>query len=89
MGWDAPFNCTINAVKGYKVGGSGATINTRKNGSLTNLATNLFIGSDSTWLDGGAVQNSSFVPGDVLEFMLIDATGYPTQVAVQVNLNLS
>lgn len=84
--WDAPFNCEVLEVKGYRVGGTGATVNARKNGASTHLAANLSLTSSGTWLDGGAVQNVSYTVGDRMEIMLVTVAGLPSQVAVQLNL---
>lgn len=83
--WRAPFACTVTAVKGYRVSGSGATINARKNGSSNHLASDLSLTSADTWMDGGSVQNTAYAAGDKLEIMVVSVTGTPTQVAVQVD----
>ena len=83
--WRAPFSCTVTAVKGYRVGGTGATINARKNGVSNHLASNLSLTSADTWMDGGAVQNTAYVAGDKLEIMVVTVTGSPTQVEIQVD----
>lgn len=82
--WRAPFACTVLNVRGYRVGGSGATVNARKNGSLNHLASALSLTSANTWLDGGTVQNASYAAGDSMEAMLVSATGGPTIVAIQI-----
>lgn len=87
--WRAPFACTVTAVKGYRVGGTGATINARKNGSSTHLASALSLTSADIWMDGGSVQNASYAEGDKMEIMIVSATGSPTQIAIQVDLVLA
>lgn len=82
--WIAPYACTVTAVKGYRVGGSGASINARKNGSDNHLSSALSLTSADTWTDGGSVQNTSYSAGDKLEIMLTSVSGSPTQVAVSV-----
>lgn len=83
--WRAPFACTVTAVKGYRVGGSGATVNARRNGSSNHLASAVSLSSADTWTDGGSVQNTAYAAGDKLEIMVVSATGSPTQIAVQVD----
>lgn len=83
--WRAPFACTVTAVKGYRVGGTGATVNARKNGSSTHLSSDLSLSSADTWLDGGSVQNTSYSAGDAMEIMIASVAGAPTQVAIQVD----
>lgn len=86
--WRAPFSCTVLAVKGYRVGGgaTGTFVNARRNGASNHLASNLELTSADTWLDGGSVQNASYVVGDKLELMLT-ALGapFPSQVAIQID----
>jgi hypothetical protein len=83
--WRAPYACTVLNVRGYRSGGTGATINARKNGTSTHLASDLSLTSDVTWMDGGAVQNATYAAGDSLELLLQSVTGLPAQVVVQVD----
>jgi hypothetical protein len=83
--WRAPFACTVTNVRGYRVGGTGATVNARKNGTLNHLAADLSLTSADSWMDGGAVQNAAYAAGDKLEIMIVSVAGTPTQVAVQVD----
>ncbi len=83
--WRAPFACTMSALKGYRVGGSGATVNARKNGSSNHLSSDLSLTSADTWTDGGAVQNTAYSAGDKLEIMVVSATGSPTQISIQAD----
>jgi hypothetical protein len=84
--WQAPFNCTVTNVRGYAVGATGTVINAQKNSSLTHLAANLTLSSTGTWLDGGAVQNTTYVSGDEMEMMLVSIGGSPSQIAVEIIL---
>lgn len=83
--WVAPYACTVTAVKGYRVGGTGATINARKNGASNHLASALSLTSADTVMDGGSVQNTAYSVGDKLEIMLVSVTGSPTQIGVLVH----
>ena len=83
--WSARFPATVTNVRGYRVGGTGATINARRNGASNHLSSNLSLTSADTWQDGGAVQNTAYVANDKLEMMIVTVTGSPTQVAVQVD----
>lgn len=87
IAWEAPFDSTVTAVKGYRVGGDGARINARAAGASTHLATDLLVAADHSWVDGGAVQNTDYTSGSKLELMIVDTTGTPTQIAVQVNFD--
>ncbi len=84
--WRAPFSCTVTKVYGYRVGGTGATINARKNGASNHLSANKSLTSANTWMDGGAVQNTGYSAGDKMEIKIVSVAGSPTQVAVQVDL---
>jgi len=83
--WRAPFTCTVTNVRGYRVGGTTASINARRNGTSNHLASDNVIGTADVWDDGGAVQNIAYAVGDKLEIMITVVTGSPTQVAVQVD----
>jgi len=84
--WYATYNCTVTNVRGYRVGGSGVSINARKNGASNHLASSVSLTSANTWTDGGAVQNASYAIGDKMEIMIVSPSGSPTQIAVQVDL---
>src|SRR3990172_9495096 len=86
VAWRAPFTCTVTNVRGYRVGGTGATINAKKNGSA-HLAGDLSLTSADTWMDGGAVQNQNYVAGDSLELALVSVAGNPTEVSIQVDFS--
>ena len=83
--WRAPYTCTVTNVRGYRVGGTGATINARLNGASNHLAGALSLASADTWIDGGTVQNSSYVSGDKIELMIVSVAGGPTEVTVQID----
>jgi hypothetical protein len=86
--WRAPYNCTLTNVRGYRVEGTGATINARLNGASNHLAAALSLTNADEWMDGGAVQNTAYVAGDKLEIMVVTVAGSPTQVAIQVDLTI-
>ena len=83
--WQAPVACTVTSVRGLVSGATGSSINARKNGSLTHLASNLTLTALDTWQDGGAVQNVDYAAGDELEIMITGVSGIVTQIAIQVN----
>ena len=86
--WYAPFSCTVTNVRGYRVGGTGATINARRNGSLNHLASAKSLTSADTWMDGGTVQNTAYAAGDKLEIMVVSTTGTVTQFGIQVDFTI-
>ena len=83
--WRAPFACTVTNVRGYRVGGSGATINARNEGANDHLSSDLSLTSADTWMDGGAVQNTAYAAGEKLEIMVQSVAGSPTSVVIQVD----
>jgi len=83
--WYAPFACTVTNVRGYRVGGTGATINARCSGSLNHLASALSLTLADIWLDGGAVQNTAYAVGEKLEIMVASTAGTVTQLAIQID----
>lgn len=84
--WQALFPCTVMGLRAYRVDGTGATVNARKNGTSNHLASDLSLTSADTWMDAGAVQNQGYAIGDKLEIMVVSVAGTPTQVAIQVDL---
>jgi hypothetical protein len=83
--WYATMACTVTAVKGYRVGGTGATINARRNGASNHLASAVSLVNADTWYDGGAVQNTAYIVGDKLEIMVVSVAGTVTQIGIQVD----
>jgi hypothetical protein len=83
--WRADVPCEVVAVRAYRVGGTGATINARKNGSLNHLASDLSLTSADTWMADTNVQNASYSAGDTLEIMLVSLNGSPTEISIQVD----
>jgi hypothetical protein len=82
--WTAPYACRVLAVKGYRVGGTGATVNARLNGTSNHLGSDLSLTSADTVMDGGVVQNNSYVAGDRLEIGAVTYTGTVTQIGISV-----
>jgi len=85
--WRAPFACAATKVWGYRIGGTGAAINARKNGNLNLLASALSLASADVWMDGGAVQNENFAAGDKLEIMIVGTTDIVSQLAIQIDFS--
>ncbi len=87
--WQAAFNCTVTKVSAYRVGGGGATINARKNGSSTFLVIDLSVSTTNNWMSGGTLQNATIAAGDSLEIMVTTLSGSPTQLAIQIDFVLA
>jgi hypothetical protein len=83
--WRAPFACNASQICAYRVTGSTALINVKRNGG--NLLTASYtIANTGSWNVLTALQSSSFSIGDKLEITLISSSGYPTQVAIQIDM---
>lgn len=87
--WQAPFACQVTKVRGLSVGGAatGTTINSRKNGSLTHLASALTLDGSGLWQDGGAVQNIAYAVDDRMQWQ-ITGLGAPRPTAIALELHL-
>lgn len=83
--WRAPKACTVTAVRGYRTGGTGATINATKNGADL-LAVNLSLSTADTWLSGPGIQNATFAAGDSLAVAIRSVAGAPAAVTIQVDV---
>jgi hypothetical protein len=85
--WQAPFACQVTKVRGLSVGGAatGTTINSRKNGSLTHLASDLTLDGSGLWQDGGAVQNVVYAVDDRMQWQ-ITGLGSPRPTAIALEL---
>ena len=86
VAWRAPYSCTLTKVYGYRVAGTAATVNARRNGTDNHLSSALSVTSTDTWMDAGAVQNTAYVAGDKLELMVVSVAGLPTALAWQLEL---
>ena len=84
IAWRAPYACTLTKLYGYRVSGTAATVNARRGGASNHLATALSLTSTDTWMDGGTVQNTAYVAGDIMELMLVSVAGLPTSIAWQL-----
>lgn len=85
--WEAPFAATVIAVRAIRlVGGTGATVNARRNFVDEHLAGDLSLPSLGVLVDGGAVQNTAYVAGDFLEARIKSATGSPSDITIIIRL---
>lgn len=83
--WRAPRACTVTAVRGYRSGGTGVTINATKNGA--DLATtDLSLSTDVTWMAAAALQNTAVAAGDSIAVAVRSVSGTPTAVTIQVDV---
>jgi len=84
--WQAVEACSVQFIKGYRVGGATATINARKNGALEHLSADLSLAPAATWVSSTSIINPNYVAGDSLEMRLKSVTGNPTQIAIIIGL---
>lgn len=82
--WRAPKACVVVAVRGYRVGGSGATINAQKNSSDL-LSTDASLVTADSWLSGSGLQNETFAAGDTLKLEIASVAGGVTSLTIQVD----
>ncbi|MEU4502668.1 hypothetical protein [Streptomyces sp. NPDC024089] len=81
--WQAPRPVTITGVRGYRTGGTAATINARR-GTDDLLATDLSLTTADTWLSGPSVQNAAVTAGDSIAVSVRSAAGAPA-VTIQID----
>lgn len=83
--WRAPFSCQITGIHGLRISGGGATINARKNFINSHLITDLSLVFTGNWISSGTIQNSSYVAGDILEGRILNTSGSPISVSIQID----
>jgi hypothetical protein len=84
--WVAPFACTVTAIKGYRVGGTGATVQAYRNTTATPLrSAALSLTSSLTWMTASLpLQNTGFSTGNSLMLAVLTVAGSATEVSLQV-----
>lgn len=88
LAWVAPYACTVVKVSGFREGGTGATINARKNGSLEHLSGDLSLVAADTVYSDTSVQNTSYAAGDYLHVRVKSIGGSPDKITIQVDFNV-
>ncbi|MEQ4723776.1 hypothetical protein [Nonomuraea sp. B19D2] len=82
-----PVACTAIAVRAYRAGGTGGTVNAQRNGGNL-LAENLATDTDS-WTGWTHLQNATFAAGDTLSVVTAAPAGSPAEVIVQVDFRVN
>ncbi|MEV0149689.1 MULTISPECIES: hypothetical protein [unclassified Nonomuraea] len=82
-----PVACTAIAVRAYRSGGTGGTVNAQRNGGDL-LVENLDTTTDA-WAGWTHLQNAAFAAGDTLSVVTADAAGSPAEVIVQVDFRVN
>jgi hypothetical protein len=93
MIWRAPFACTVTNIRGYRIGGTGATVNAGIGNSGTTGGVGYFQSSDlsltntdtGTWNTAAANQNTAVASGDGILVKVVSITGTPSQIVIQVD----
>ncbi len=85
----APKALTVMAVRAYRNGGTGATINARNGATNTLLVTNLSLTTADTWLSGGTLQNTAVANGGFLMVEIVTVGGSPTYITVEIDYQVS
>lgn len=85
--WRASVPCKIKAVRAYRVGGTAAVVTATKNGASV-LTGDLTVTPASTWVAGslGSLAARRFVEGDTLAATIVSATGSPTDLIIQIDI---
>ncbi|OPC83011.1 hypothetical protein B4N89_20575 [Embleya scabrispora] len=79
-----PAAASVIAVRAYRTGGTGGTVQVKKGGSDV-LASALATATDS-WAGNTTVQNASCAAGDNISVVLAAPAGSPTEILVQVDM---
>lgn len=82
--WQAPKPVTILGVRGFRNGGTGATINARVN-ALDLLANDMSLATADTWQSSGIVQNTAMAAGASLSVAIRSLGGTPNYITFQVD----
>lgn len=81
--WRAPYDCTVVATRGFRVGGDGCIIRARR-GDLPLNVSDLSLVNQEQWYVGQDVQNGTFAAGDALVLEVVSVQGTVTEVTIQV-----
>lgn len=84
-----PTAATVTAVKGFRVGGSGASFNARNGATNKLLSTDMSLGTASSWTTGTGLQNTAISAGGYLQVEVTGVTGTPTYIAVIVEYQVA
>jgi len=85
--WEAPFAATVVSVRAVRLnGGTGATVNARRNYVDEHLASDLSLPTLGVTEDGGAVQNTAYVADDILEARVKSTAGSPSDITIIIRL---
>ncbi|MFC8583296.1 hypothetical protein ACFUGD_01785 [Streptomyces sp. NPDC057217] len=79
-----PAGASIIAVRAYRTGGSGGTVQVKK-GASDVLASPMATSTDA-WAGTTTVQNAACAAGDTISVVLASPAGSPTEILVQVDL---
>lgn len=82
--WRAPRAATVTAVRGYRAGGTTASVNAATAGGDV-LASDLPAGNAS-WASSTTLQNTAIAAGGSLTLELAAVSGTPTYVSIQVDV---
>jgi hypothetical protein len=85
----APRALTVSAVRGFRVGGTAASVNARNGATNKILAVDLSLATASTWTSSTTVQNATLAAGDYLQMEVTGVTGTLTYLVVQVDYQVS
>lgn len=87
----AQFAMTLQSIVGYRLGGTGLTVNFAKGtaGSpLNGKSSDVSVTSADDDISGAANQNQSYAAGDMMFVVIASVTGSPTLASVQANFSV-
>ena len=85
-----PVDATVKAVRGYRVGGTGAVINAQK--GVTDLGTDLSLTGADAWMAGtlsATPATLQLAVGDTIVIEVVSVAGAPTSVTVEVEYEIN
>lgn len=90
MVWRAPFACTVTAVRGYRVGGTSASVTAGSSPAasvvITNFATGFTTASNTGTWDSGTVTSSAVASTNNVWVRITAISGTATQLCIQIDM---
>lgn len=88
--WRAPVACRVTAIRGYRVAGTGAVVRALK-GATTLVAADLSLTGADAWMSATLAANATtlkMAAGDTLKAEIVSVAGAPTDVTIQVEIEI-
>lgn len=85
--WQAGVDCQIASIRGFRQGGTGASVNARVNATPA-AGVDLSLTTADTWLSSTLVDPMSLPQGSTLFMNVISVAGAPSLITVQIDLEV-